>query len=85
MSDRIIRLLGTEVTLDVNVPTSLNNAQLVRVHAHSEAILTVKDGGTITGSCTLHNAETFYIRKRPTETIEVNAANCTAVAVGFGD
>lgn len=85
MSDRILKLLGTEVTLDADTATTLGNAQLVRIHAHSEVLLTVKDGDTVTGTCTLHNGETFYIRKKAAETIEVSGTNCTAVSIGFGD
>ncbi len=85
MSDRIIKLLGEQITLSANTPTTVGSAQLVRIHPHAEVVLTVKDGSTITGSCTLHQEQAFYIRKKPTETIEVDGNNCTVVAVGFGD
>lgn len=86
MSDRIVKLLGLEETLVAATPTTVGNAQLVRIHAHAEVVLTVKDsGGTTTGTCSLHNGETFFLRKSPTDTIQVDGNNTVAVSVAFGD
>jgi hypothetical protein len=86
MSDRIIKLLGLEETLVADTPTTVSGAHLVRIHAHAEVILTVKDGsGVTTGTCSLHTGETFFLRKLPTDTIQVDGNNSVAVSVAFGD
>lgn len=85
MSDRIIKLLGTEVTLDANAPTTLANAQLVRVLPRANTVITIKDGSTITGNISLDTGDTYFVRKKAIETIETSVAGTLVVSVAFGD
>ena len=84
MSDRIIKLLGTEAAL--STATTLGNAQLVRVYNDTAGavLITVADGGTTTGTATVRTGEIIFIRKKAAETIAAGAA-VKAVAIAFGD
>ncbi len=85
MSERIIKLLGTEITMSANTATTVGAAQLVRILPRSNTVITVKDGSTITGNASLDANQAFFLRKKATETIESSAANTLAVSVAFGD
>ena len=85
MSDRIIKLAGTEITLSANTATTVGNAQLVRILPRSNAVITVKADGTTTGTISLDANQSFFLRKKATETIESTSAGTLAVAVAFGD
>jgi hypothetical protein len=83
MSERINKLLGTEVSL--TTATTLSGAQLVRIlGGASDILVTVKEGATTTGTITVKAATTEYIRKKAAETIEAASA-VKAVSVAFGD
>lgn len=83
MSERINKLLGTEVNL--TTATTLGGAQLVRIlGGASDILVTVKDGVTTTGTITVKAATVEYIRKKAAETIEAASA-VKAVSVAFGD
>lgn len=85
MSERILKLLGTEVTLAVNTATAVGNAQLLRILPRSNTVITVKDGSTVIGNASLDANQVFFLRKKATETIESTSAGTLAVAVAFGD
>jgi chemotaxis protein CheY-P-specific phosphatase CheC len=85
MSERILKLLGTEITMSANTATTVSSAQLLRILPRSNTVITVKDGSTITGSASLDANQVFFLRKKATETVESTAAGTLAVAVGFGD
>ena len=84
MSDRIIKLVGQEFAL--STATAANGAQLLRLRndTASAVTITVKEGEVTTGTITLAAAESVFIRKVTTETIQSSAA-IKAVAVAFGD
>lgn len=84
MSDRILKLLGTEAAL--STATTLSNAQLVRVYNDTAGavLLTVALEGTTTGTVTVKAGDVVFVRKQATETIAAAAA-VKAVAVAFGD
>lgn len=85
MSERILKLLGTEITMDANTAITVSGAQLLRILPRSNTVITVKDGSTITGNASLDANQVFFLRKKATETVESSAAGTLAVAVGFGD
>jgi hypothetical protein len=84
MSERILKLLGTEAAL--SSATTLSGAQLVRVYNDTAGavLLTVKLDSTTTGTVTVKAGDTVFVRKQAAETIEAGAA-VKAVSVGFGD
>ena len=84
MSDRIIKLLGTEAAL--STATTLSNAQLVRVFNDTAGavLITVADNGTTIGTVTVKAGEIIFVRKKSAETIAAGAA-VKAVSVAFGD
>jgi hypothetical protein len=84
MSDRIIKLLGTEAAL--STATALNNAQLIRVYNDTAGavLITVAEGGTTTGTVTVKAGEVIFVRKKALETIAAASA-VKAVSIGFGD
>lgn len=84
MSDRIIKLLGTETAL--STATTLSGAQLVRVYNDTAGavLITVAEGGTTTGTATIKAGEIIFIRKKAAETIAAGSA-VKAVSVAFGD
>lgn len=84
MSERILKLLGTEAAL--TSATTLGNAQLVRVYNDTAGavLITVAEGGTTTGTVTLKAGEVDFIRKKAAETIAAAAA-VKAVSIAFGD
>jgi hypothetical protein len=85
MSERILKLLGTEVAL--SAATTLNNAQLVRVYndtAGAVLVSIVDQSDSTTGTVTVKAGDTIFVRKQALETIEAAAA-VKAVSVGFGD
>ena len=89
MSERILKLLNQETALNTT-PTTLGNAQLVRVRNSTAAevySIIVKDAGTITGSITIYGGEVLFIRKKAAETIESTAldTDIRIVSVAFGD
>lgn len=80
---RIIKLLGTEVSL--TTANAFNGAQLVRVlGGASDILLTVANDGTTIGTITVKAGAEMFIRKAATDTIAAASA-VKAVAVGFGD
>jgi len=85
MSNRILKLLGQEVTMAANTAYTINNAQLLRVLPRSNTVLTVKDGSTIIGNISLDANQEFFVRKKAAETIESSAANTLATPIAFGD
>lgn len=84
MSERIIKLMGTEVAL--STATTLGNAQLVRIYNDTAAavLVTVADSGTTTGTVTIKAGETIHLRKKAAETVAADAA-VKAVSIAFGD
>jgi hypothetical protein len=84
MSERILKLLGTEVAL--STATILSGAQLVRVYNDTaEAVLlTIALEGSTTGTVTVKAGDVVFVRKTAAETIAAGAA-VKAVAVAFGD
>jgi hypothetical protein len=84
MSDRIIKLLGTEAAL--STATTLSNAQLVRVYNDTAGavLITVAAEGTTTGTVTVKAGEVIFVRKKAAETIAAGSA-VKAVSVAFGD
>lgn len=84
MSERILKLLGTEAAL--STATTLSGAQLVRVYndTGSAVLLTVKSGETTTGTVTVKSGEVVFVRKQALETIAAASA-VKAVSVAFGD
>lgn len=84
MSDRIIKLLGTEVAL--STATTLGRAQLVRVYndTATDVLLTVVAVDTTSSTVTLKAGDVVHIRKYAGDTIASSAA-VKAVSVSFGD
>lgn len=84
MSERILKLLGTEAAL--STATTLSGAQLVRVYNDTAGavLLTVALEGSTTGTCTVKAGDTVFIRKQVAETIAAASA-VKAVSVAFGD
>lgn len=84
MSDRIIKLLGSEVAL--STATTLSGAQLVRVFNDTAGavLITVALEATTTGTVTVKAGEVIFVRKQSAETIAAGAA-VKAVTVAFGD
>lgn len=85
MSERILKLLGTEITMSANTATTVGAAQLIRILPRSNTVITVKDGSTVTGNVSLDANQVFFVRKKAAETIESTAAGTLAVSVAFGD
>lgn len=83
MSDRLIKLLGTEAAL--STATTLGNAQVVRVYNDTAGavLITIANGSTV-GTVTVKAGDVVYIQKKSAETIAAGAA-VKAVAVGYGD
>ena len=83
MSERILKLLGTEFVL--STATTVNGAQLVRVFndTASPVLVTVANSST-TGTVTVKAGDVIFVRKQSAETIAAAAA-VKAVAVAFGD
>lgn len=84
MSDRVLKLLGSEAEL--STATTLSGAQLVRVFNDTAGavLLTVALEGTTTGTVTVKAGEVAFVRKQSAETIAAAAA-VKAVSVAFGD
>lgn len=84
MSDRIIKLLGTEAAL--STATTLGGAQLVRVYNDTAGavLITVADTNGTTGTATVKAGEIIFIRKKSAETIAAGSA-VKAVSIAFGD
>ena len=84
MSERILKLLGTEAAL--STATTLSGAQLVRVYNDTAGavLITVKLDSTTTGTVTVKAGEVVFVRKTAAETIEAGSA-VKAVSIGFGD
>ena len=84
MSDRLIKLLGTEAAL--TTATTLGKAQVVRVYNDTAGavLITVADGGTTIGTITVKAGDVVFINKKSAETIAAGAA-VKAVAVAYGD
>ena len=84
MSERILKLLGTEAAL--STATALSGAQLVRVYNDTAGavLLTVASGGTTTGTVTVKAGDVVFVRKTAAETIAAAAA-VKVVSVAFGD
>lgn len=84
MSERILKLLGSEVAL--STATTLNGAQLVRVFNDTAGavLITVALEGSTTGTATVKAGEVIFVRKQSAETIAAGAA-VKAVSVAFGD
>jgi hypothetical protein len=84
MSERILKLLGTEIAL--STATALDGAQLVRIYNDTAAavLITVKLESTTTGTVTVKAGDTIFVRKQVAETIAAGAA-VKAVSVAFGD
>ena len=98
MSDRIIKLLGTEQTPNTDtagrtIVPGLNTlgATLVRalnVDASAQMLITQKtSGGGAVGTVTLEFAQEMFIQKAPTDTLQHDATNgdCLLVSVAFTD
>ncbi len=85
MSERILKLLSTEITLTANTATAVSGAQLLRILPRSNTVITVKDGSTVIGNASLDANQVFFLRKKVTETIESTSAGTLVVAVAFGD
>lgn len=85
MSDRLIQVLGTEITL--TTANTVGGAHCVRVYhsGGSATLATIKDStGTTIGTFTIPGGEIMFIKKRATDTI-ATAASTLAVSIGFGD
>ena len=84
MSDRLIKLLGTEASL--TTATTLGKAQVVRVYNDTAGavLTTVADNGTTIGTITVKAGDVVFINKKSAETIAAGAA-VKAVAVAYGD
>ena len=84
MSERILKLLGTEAAL--STATTLSGAQLVRVYNDTAGavLLTVKLDSTTTGTVTVKAGDVVFVRKTAAETIAAASA-VKAVSVAFGD
>ena len=85
MSERILKLLGAEITMSANTATTVGGAQLIRILPRSNTVITVKDGSTIIGNASLDANQEFFVRKKAAETIESTAAGTLAVSIAFGD
>ena len=99
MSDRIIKLLGTEQTPNTDtagrtIVPGLNTlgATLVRalnVDASAQMLITHKNsaGDVTIGTITLEFAQEMFIQKAPTDTLQHDATNgdCLLVSVAFTD
>jgi len=84
MSDRLIQVLGTEISL--TTANTVDGAHVVRLHTGgSDTLATIKDSNAVTiGTITLKAGDITFIKKRATDTIATAAAT-KAVSVGFGD
>ena len=84
MSERLIKLLGTEAAL--STATTLGNAQVVRIYNDTAGavLITVKQDSTTIGTITVKAGDVVFIQKKSAETIAAGAA-VKAVAVGYGD
>ncbi len=84
MSERILKLLGSEAAL--STATTLSGAQLVRVYNDTAGavLVTVALEGSTTGTVTVKAGDTVFVRKQATETIAAGSA-VKAVSIGFGD
>ena len=99
MSDRIIKLLGTEQTPNTDtagrtiVPDLAGTgAKLVRalnVDASAQMLITHKNsaGDETFGTISLEFAQEMFIQKAPTDTLQHDATNgdCLLVSVAFTD
>ena len=81
MSDRIIKLLGSEVAPNTGSggATNVSSAQLVRalnIDASTQLLITQKTsvGGAV-GTISLEIGEELFIEKTSTDTLEHNATN----------
>lgn len=83
MSERILKLLGSEAAL--STATTLGGAQLVRVFNDTAGavLITIANGAT-TGTVTVPAGAVVFVRKTAAETIAAAAA-VKAVSVAFGD
>jgi len=85
MSDRLIEVLGTEISL--TTASTVGGAHVVRLYhsGGSDTLATIKDSnGTTIGTVTIKAGEITFIKKRATDTIATATATL-AVSVGFGD
>jgi hypothetical protein len=85
MSDRLIEVLGTEVT--ITTATTVGNAHVVRLYhdGGSDTLVTIKNSaGTTLGTFTLQSNTTVYVKKKATDTIACADAT-KGVSVAFGD
>jgi hypothetical protein len=84
MSERILKLLGSEAAL--STATTLSGAQLVRVYNDTAGavLITVKLDSTTTGTVTVKSGDTVFVRKTAAETIAAASA-VKAVSIAFGD
>ena len=84
MSERILKLLGTEAPL--STATTLSGAQLVRVYNDTAGavLITVALDGSTTGTVTVKAGDVVFVRKTAAETIAAGSA-VKAVSIAFGD
>jgi hypothetical protein len=67
-----IKLIGSEMSL--TTANTVGTANIVRVYAAANALITVADGVTTIGTCTLPAGTVEYFVKTPTQTIASNVA-----------
>ncbi len=82
-----LKIYGTETAL-TSTPTTLGNAQYVRltVHGNDPHLVTIKDSSAVViGTFSILQAQEFLLKKNPTDTIELtNGTDIKAVKVGIG-
>jgi hypothetical protein len=78
MMPSIIKVKGPQVA--VTTANTVNNANLVRVYASSNTIITI--AGTVSGSFTMTAGNVEYVEKGATDTIAsgTGTAYCTPVS-----
>lgn len=76
----IVKLKGSET--GVTTATDLNSAQLIRVYAAADALVTITDSDDNTiGSFTIPSGRVEYVEKKPSDQISANTEIlCTSIA-----
>lgn len=87
MTDRIIKVLGEQATVNT-VPSSFSNSNLLYVYnGGANAVATVTtSANTIKGSLTIPQGKTLFIEKDSSDRLEANTATgVLASPVAWGD
>jgi hypothetical protein len=76
----IVKLKGSEI--GVTTATNLNSAQLIRVYAATDALVTITDSDdNAIGSFTVPSGRVEYVEKEPSDQISANTEIlCTSIA-----